>query len=142
MADYPMFSVADNSGIETDWAREGEIRKYVEGLRVRIKYVYAISRFNNEKTKNVLEIELEKSTKRSSGIAPGPDNYGFELPAAWVAWFTTLPLRMSEARIVSLKKLTKLEWHELFPRMQAEALSYSMTREKIDGPGRAYKRFF
>jgi len=79
MADWPMFSMIDDAGVETEWTRDGGVRRYVSGLRARVRYVYTVKRFDDEKSKTVLEIDIENSVKRSSGVAPGPGGCGYEI---------------------------------------------------------------
>ena len=86
MGDWPEFRIraADASG--STWTREGEPRRYVEGLGVRLAYVehpwkpeVAETAGLGETSKIVLSIEIEDSPLRSSGIGPGPGGVGYEL---------------------------------------------------------------
>lgn len=84
MRDWPSCHVRDDSGESTTWTREGEYRRYVEGLRIRIRYVpHEWKRpgvMTSTKTSQVvLSIDVEESPRRSAAIAPGPGDFGYEL---------------------------------------------------------------
>jgi hypothetical protein len=86
MGDWPGFRIRAADGSESTWTREGEPRRYVEGLGVRLAYVehpwkpeVAETAGLGETSKIVLTIEIEDSHLRSSGIGPGPGGVGYEL---------------------------------------------------------------
>jgi len=39
MGDWPMFTLESADGTTSDWTREGDYTRYVEGLEVRLQYV-------------------------------------------------------------------------------------------------------
>lgn len=81
MGDYPEFSMVDANGETTNWTREGDYTRYVEGLAVRVEYVVqffkdtipAVAQGHLGPTTNqVIRISIEHSSARSSSQAPGP----------------------------------------------------------------------
>lgn len=86
MADWPEFAIIAN-GEETSWTREGEIRRYVDGLHAQLAYVeHPLKEAAREAgwltgpmSKVVLSIDVEESSRRASGIAPGPGGMSFQL---------------------------------------------------------------
>jgi hypothetical protein len=87
MADYPEFTIRSPDGPTSTWTRQGAVRRYVEGLSVRLAYVEhpwkdtqnATLLGFGEATEIVLQIWIENSPRRSSGIAPGPGGVGYKL---------------------------------------------------------------
>ncbi len=84
MADYPEFSIRVGDGTVTTWTREGDGRRYVEGIRARLSYVQHSWKDPEQSglgdtTHVVLQIWLEDTPRRSSGIAPGPGGVGYQL---------------------------------------------------------------
>lgn len=86
MGDWPEFRIRADDGSESTWTREGEPRRFVEGLGVRLAYVehpwkpeVAETAGLGETSKIVVSIEIEDSPLRSSGIGPGPGGVGYEL---------------------------------------------------------------
>ena len=83
MADWPEFELRDATGDLASWTREGNPRRYVEGLRARVEFVE--HPWKNEHTglgthsQIKLGVWVERSDGRSSGIAPGPGGAGFEM---------------------------------------------------------------
>jgi hypothetical protein len=84
MGDWPECEVTSDDGAKSTWGREGDIARYVEGLRVRIIYVllpwkvpdveykYGVS----PAAKIVLTVEVGDSDRRSDPRAPGPGGIG------------------------------------------------------------------
>jgi hypothetical protein len=80
MGDWPMFTVVSSDGPTSDWTREGDFTRYVEGLGVRLQYV--LQRFKdsipaaalggNHETKVITRIWIEPSDRRSSLEVSGP----------------------------------------------------------------------
>ena len=85
MGDWPVFGIRALDGSESEWTREGDARRYVEGLGVRLSYVEhpwkrpAVEKGLGETTGIVLTIEVEDTPLRSAGVAPGPYGLGYEL---------------------------------------------------------------
>ena len=85
ISDWPMFRIRVLDGSESDWTREGDIRRYVEGLGVRLCYVeHPWKRPSPEKglgeaSQIVLSIEVEHSPRRSAAVAPGSRGLGYDL---------------------------------------------------------------
>jgi hypothetical protein len=76
MADYPEFAVLIPDGTETSWTREGDVRRYVPDLAVRIAFTEqpwkTTARAADGPYRVVLQIDIEASDLRSSAIGPGP----------------------------------------------------------------------
>ena len=79
MGDWPEFALVTDEGRDVTWTRQGDITRYVEGLRCRVRYV--IQRFKEgslvanaglAEHRLPLTVEIEESDRRSSPIAPGP----------------------------------------------------------------------
>jgi hypothetical protein len=71
MGDWPLFSIRALDGSVSEWTREGDARRYVEGLCVRLCYVeHAGSLVRTSQI--VGSVEVENSPRRSAGVAPGP----------------------------------------------------------------------
>jgi hypothetical protein len=77
MGDWPEFRLRDDHGRESAWTRHGDVRRYVQGLGVKVEFVVlprkaGASPVLGETAEVVLRIWIEHSPRRSSGIAPGP----------------------------------------------------------------------
>lgn len=84
MADYPEFTIVTHDKDESNWTREGDIRLYVPGIGVELFYVehawkQGVRGALGEYSQIKLAIWLERSPQRSSAIAPGPGEAGYEL---------------------------------------------------------------
>jgi hypothetical protein len=82
MGDWPEFELSGATA--TTWTREGDGRRYVEGLLARLNFVEHPWKtpgkpLLGDLSKIVLNIEIEESLLRSSGIAPGPGGHGYEM---------------------------------------------------------------
>ncbi len=82
MADWPEFEIVAADGSRSRWTREGDVSRYVEGLRVRLAYTRQAWKKPKPSTglgtesKIVLRIDLELSDRRSDPRAPGPGGVG------------------------------------------------------------------
>ncbi len=81
MRDWPMFELLADDGERTEWTRLGEIARYVEGLRARIRYTrhpWKVPERHGLGAAStvVIEIDLELSDLRSDPRAPGPGGVG------------------------------------------------------------------
>jgi hypothetical protein len=80
MGDWPMFTLRAKDGETTDWTREGDHTRYVEGLAVRLQYVVQrykdsvpdASLAGSRETKLVIRTWIEPSALRSEARGPGP----------------------------------------------------------------------
>jgi hypothetical protein len=86
MGDWPECEVTANDGSKSIWTREGDIARYVEGLRVQITAVLHPWKVPNQHglgsaLKVVLTVEIEDSDRRSDPRAPGPGGIGLRKPA-------------------------------------------------------------
>ncbi|MEY2422458.1 MAG: hypothetical protein QOI95_2525 [Acidimicrobiaceae bacterium] len=86
MADYAEFKLRAVDGTEHALARQGDIRRYVAGLGVRVRRVELerkpaqVEKFLGERVRPVvLSIILEVSNQRSPAVAPGPGGAGYEI---------------------------------------------------------------
>lgn len=86
MADYPEFRMRSAAGAETTWTRKGDVRRYVEGLRVKVSFVELEWNKDGEglpalgpSTEVELQMWVEESPLRSPAVAPGPGGVGYEL---------------------------------------------------------------
>jgi hypothetical protein len=83
MADWPEFEMRDSGGNISTWTREGDLRRFVEGLRVRVEFVEhpwkRVDHGLGTHSRVVLGMWVEESAARASGIAPGPGGAGYEL---------------------------------------------------------------
>jgi hypothetical protein len=81
MGDWPTFTLRTTVGETSNWTREGDHTRYVEGLAVRLQYV--VQRYKESipeknlwrgtrETKLVIRIWLEASDLRSEVHGPGP----------------------------------------------------------------------
>ncbi|QKE82887.1 hypothetical protein [Arthrobacter sp. NEB 688] len=80
MGDWPMFTLRTLEGETSDWTRQGDPTRYVEGLAVRLQYV--VQRFKDSvpdwslagtrETNLIVRIWLEPSSLRSEATGPGP----------------------------------------------------------------------
>ena len=81
MADWPQFEMKDTAGERTAWTREGDPRRYVEDLRVRVEFVEHPWKNPDAligDTSNVkLSVWVESSDQRAAGVAPGPGGAGY-----------------------------------------------------------------
>ncbi len=82
MGDYPMFEVTTPDGSVHEFHREGDIARYVGGLRARIETVDmpwkpGVSHLDSTASPIITGIFIEPSTARSDPRAPGP--YGLML---------------------------------------------------------------
>lgn len=82
MGDWPEFELVAADGTQSRWTREGDITRYVEGLRVRLTYTChpwkkpkPSDGLGNE-SHIVLRVDLESSDRRSDPRAPGPGGAG------------------------------------------------------------------
>ena len=85
MRDWPEFEIVSDSGERTKWTREGDLSRYVEGLRVRLchtRHPWKVpDRFGlGTHSTLTLRIDLEESDKRSDPRAPGPGGVGLRDP--------------------------------------------------------------
>ena len=83
MADWPEFEICDESGELSSWTREGDARRFVEGLSVRVEYVehpWKPSNLGGHGTHSriVLGQWVQESVLRTAGIAPGPGGVGYQ----------------------------------------------------------------
>jgi hypothetical protein len=82
MGDWPECEVTSDDGSRSTWTREGDIARYVEGLRVRIIYVLHPWKVPHQEhglgdlSKIVLTVDVEDSDRRSDPRAPGPGGIG------------------------------------------------------------------
>jgi hypothetical protein len=82
MGDWPEFELVVADGTQSKWTREGDITRYVEGLRVRL--TYTCHPWKKKKpswglggeSHVVLRVDLELSDRRSDSRAPGPGGVG------------------------------------------------------------------
>ena len=83
MADWPEVEIRDANGHLSTWTREGDPRRYAKGLGARVTFVEHPWKHEahglGPHARLVLEIWVEESTARSSGLAPGPGGAGYEL---------------------------------------------------------------
>jgi len=83
MADWPEFEIRDASGEARSLTREGDARRYVEGLAVRVEYVEHPRKPSSHRlgthSRVILGEWVEQSLARSAGIAPGPGGAGYGL---------------------------------------------------------------
>lgn len=82
MVDWPEFDLVDERGDSTTWTRYGDPRRYVPGLKVRVRWVEVRHKPGShiaDPHRMVLRIDLEDSDKRVSGIAPGPGRAGYRM---------------------------------------------------------------
>jgi len=83
MGDWPEFELRDASGKASTWTREGDLRRFAEGLKVRIEYVEHPRKRRDgplsARSQIVLGQWVEDSPLRVSGIAPGPGGAGYRL---------------------------------------------------------------
>jgi hypothetical protein len=84
MGDWPEVRIEMLSGESSTWTREGDGRRYVAGLAIRVVYVeHRWKRpdrsLGGDMAEVVLRVEIEDSPSRSAAIAPGPGGAGYEL---------------------------------------------------------------
>jgi hypothetical protein len=81
MGDWPECEVTADDGSKSTWTREGDIARYVEGLRVQITFVLHPWKVPNQHglggaSKIVLTVEIEDNARRSDPRPPGPGGVG------------------------------------------------------------------
>lgn len=82
MGDWPEFELVAPGGVSSRWTREGDVSRYVEGLRVRVSWTLhpwkrpKPSTGLGAESRITLQIELEPSDRRSDPRAPGPGGIG------------------------------------------------------------------
>ena len=81
MGDWPECEVTGNDGAKSTWTREGDITRYVEGLRVLITFVLHPWKVPDQHglgnaSKIVLTVEIEDSNRRSDPRPPGLGGIG------------------------------------------------------------------
>jgi hypothetical protein len=84
MGDWPECEVTIDDGSKSIWTREGDITRYVEGLRVQITFVLHPWKVPDQHglgnvSKIVLTVEIEDSDRRSDARAPGPRGIGLRM---------------------------------------------------------------
>ena len=81
MGDWPECEVTGDGGARSSWTREGDITRYVEGLRVQLTFVLHPWKVPNQHglgdaSKIVLTVEIEDGNRRSDPRAPRPGGIG------------------------------------------------------------------
>jgi hypothetical protein len=81
MGDWPECEVTADDGTKTTWTREGDLTRYVKGLRARITFVQHPWKVPDQPglgaaSQIVLTVEIEDSERRSDPRAPGPGGIG------------------------------------------------------------------
>jgi len=82
MGDWPEFEVESANGDLSQWTREGDISRYVEGLQVRMGFVrhpwkeQLVNQMAATHSSLVIFVEIEESSLRSDPRAPGPGGIG------------------------------------------------------------------
>ena len=76
MGDWPEFELTTPNGDVLGWTREGDIRRYVEGLQIQVAYVVQSYKptapILKDKPANIIvEIMVEEIPLRSRGFGPG-----------------------------------------------------------------------
>ncbi len=84
MGDWPMCEVMADDGSKSDWTREGDLSRYVEGLRVQFTSVLHPWKVPHQHglgvaSKIILTVEIEESDRRSDPRAPGPGGVGLRM---------------------------------------------------------------
>jgi hypothetical protein len=83
MADWPEFELQDAGGHRTTWTREGDVRRYVEGLAARVALVDHPWKTPDQTlgthSRVTVALWVERSELRSAGVAPGPGGAGYRL---------------------------------------------------------------
>jgi hypothetical protein len=79
-----MCEVTVDDGSKSDWTREGDVSRYVEGLQVQFTYVLHPRKVPNQfglgaASKIILMVEIEDSDRRSDPRAPGPGGVGLRM---------------------------------------------------------------
>jgi hypothetical protein len=85
MGDWPECKVRSATNEVTKWTREGDVSRYVSGLRIEIEYVVQWSKEDaplvvsglSSESKIMVSVRIEESEKRSNPIAPGPGGAGW-----------------------------------------------------------------
>jgi hypothetical protein len=80
MGDWPEFEIRSADGLTSRWTREGDVTRYVVGLRVRLTLTRqrwkAPRQLLGDTSSIVLRVEIEASDRRSDRQAPGPGGVG------------------------------------------------------------------
>jgi hypothetical protein len=81
MGDWPECEVTAEDGVKSTWTREGDLTRYVEGLRARFTFVLHPWKVPDQHglgpaSKVMLTVEIEDSDRRSDPRAPGPGGVG------------------------------------------------------------------
>jgi hypothetical protein len=84
MGDWPEYEVTTNDDSKSTWTREGDITRYVEGLKVQITSVLHPWKAPDQHglgaaSEIVLSIRIEDSDRRSDPRAPGPGGIGLRM---------------------------------------------------------------
>jgi hypothetical protein len=85
MGDWPEFELTSADG-RSNWTRQGDYTRYVEGLQVRLAYVLHAWKHPNQyglgtHAKQVTFVDVEESLERSDPRVPGPGGIGLREPA-------------------------------------------------------------
>jgi len=80
MGDWPVWCFQSAEGSESEWTREGDHTRYVEGIRARITTVivrwkadsHLVRMGESAAHKMLIKVELEDTDARSVRAAPGP----------------------------------------------------------------------
>jgi hypothetical protein len=84
MGDWPVWRFRSADGTESEWTREGDYTRYVEGLPARITTVITRWKADSSSVRMgeptahsmLIKVELEDSDARSARAAPGPFGAG------------------------------------------------------------------
>ena len=84
VGDWPECEVTADDGSKSTWTREGDIARYVEGLRVRITSILHPWKVPQQHgldsaSKIVLTVEIEDGERRSDPRTPAPAGIGLRL---------------------------------------------------------------
>ena len=116
MADWPEFSMRSDGGEQHRLARWGDVRRYVPGLRVRIRtrehrrpsewgegWRGAARILGDGPITSIVAVDIEESPARVSGVEPGPGGAGYRHRGvgATVLYYW-LPERADADRLASL----------------------------------------
>lgn len=83
MGDWPEVRIRLEDGTELRMTREGDVRRYAPGLRLRIFRHWVLMRADgvllheDRETAWVDVVDIEESYQRVSGVAPGPGGAGY-----------------------------------------------------------------
>lgn len=116
MADWPEFTITDDAGATSDWTPEGDIGRYIPGIAARVRWVELRARLGGvfasidlpESHRLAIQIDLEPSAERASGIAAGPGGAGWKMTGGpgTVVFYVQCPTTNSTDK--SLKALAPL----------------------------------